>query len=310
MERRKSLERGKNENRTVFVFLVRGKKRKSIFIRFLGTWKKNENHSVFLFLERGENENRMAAKYTDRVHAKNGKNCKRSCDNYKFAYSWKMREVVAVLVSLLPSLISVYQLNSLLLFLNTTVYQRIVRQVSRSITFSRHNFVSRGRVCKQRWQRRYWVRPGRTRVWWDNFVNEVVVPEESKENFRMCKEHFLKLCNELRPHIQKQTTNMRSPIEVERQVSLVLYYLSDEERLRQTANAFELSQSTVSITVRRIARVLAINLGHKYIQHPCTADEVKVKVTNFYRVFCIPQCIRAIDCTHIDIKAPTKNPTG
>ena len=77
-------------------------------------------------------------------------------------------------------------------------------------------------------------------MWWDNFVNEVVVPEEWKENFRMCKENFLKLCDELRPHIQKQTTNMRSPFEVERQVALTLYYLSDEGRLRKIANAFGL----------------------------------------------------------------------
>ena len=41
-------------------------------------------------------------------------------------------------------------------------------------------------------------------MWWDNFVDEVVVAEEWKENFRMCKENFLKLCDELRPHIQKQ----------------------------------------------------------------------------------------------------------
>jgi len=72
-------------------------------------------------------------------------------------------------------------------------------------------------------------------------VTEVVVPQEWKENFTMCEENFMKLCNELRPHIQKLTTNMRSPVEVERQVVLTLYYLSDEGRLRKTANAFGLS---------------------------------------------------------------------
>ena len=118
--------------------------------------------------------------------------------------AWKMKKVVAVLVSLPASLISVYQLNCLLLFLNTSLYHRIVKQVSQSVAFSRQNFISRGNVCKKRRQRRYWVRPGRTRVWWDNFVNEVVVPEEWKENYRMCKENFLRLCDELRPHIQKQ----------------------------------------------------------------------------------------------------------
>ena len=33
--------------------------------------------------------------------------------------------------------------------------------------------------------RRFWIRPERTRTWWNNFVSETVVPEEWKENFRM-----------------------------------------------------------------------------------------------------------------------------
>ena len=122
-------------------------------------------------------------------------------------------------------------------------------------------------------------------MWWDNFVDEVVVAEEWKENFRMCKENFLKLCDELHPHIQKQTTSMRVPVEVERQVPLTLYYLSDEGRLHKTANAFGLSRSTVCITVRRVARVLTMHLGPKYIQLPSTDNEVKEKVSNFYRFF-------------------------
>ena len=54
-------------------------------------------------------------------------------------------------------------------------------------------------------------------------------------------ENFLKLCNELRPFIKRQTTVMLHPVEVERQVALTLYYLSDEGRLRKTVNAFGLS---------------------------------------------------------------------
>ena len=47
-------------------------------------------------------------------------------------------------------------------------------------------------------------------------MDDVVVPEEWKENFRMRKENFLKLCAELRPFIEKQVTNMREPVEVEK----------------------------------------------------------------------------------------------
>ena len=72
-------------------------------------------------------------------------------------------------------------------------------------------------------------------------MSETVPPTEWKDNFRMQCEHFLKLCNELRPFIKRQTTVMLPPVEVERQVALTLYYLSDEGRLRKTVNAFGLS---------------------------------------------------------------------
>ena len=39
---------------------------------------------------------------------------------------------------------------------------------------------------------------------------------------------------------------MRSPVGVVKQVACTLYYLSDEGRLRKTANAFGLSRQVVS----------------------------------------------------------------
>ena len=45
---------------------------------------------------------------------------------------------------------------------------------------------------------------------------------------------------------------MRSPVSVEKQVALTLYYLSDEGRLRKVANAFGLSRACVSIIIRRV----------------------------------------------------------
>ena len=65
----------------------------------------------------------------------------------------------------------------------------------------------------------------------------------------MQKHNFLKLCVELEPHIQKQETNMCKPISVQCQIAATLYYLSDEGRLRKTANAFGISRSAVSLIV-------------------------------------------------------------
>ena len=84
--------------------------------------------------------------------------------------------------------------------------------------------------------RTYWVRPGRTNIWWENFVKGVVIQREWKENFSMHQDTFFKLCSELRPFIERQKTNMCKPIDVEKQVAATLYYLSDEGRLR-TSNS-------------------------------------------------------------------------
>ena len=55
----------------------------------------------------------------------------------------------------------------------------------------------------------------------------------------------------------KEETVMRASIDVARQVAMTLYYLSDEGRLRKTANAFGVSRATVSIVIRRVTRVIA-----------------------------------------------------
>ena len=105
-----------------------------------------------------------------------------------------------------------------------------------------------------------------------------MLSEEWGENFRMCKETFLKLCEELRPLTQQQSTNMGSPVEVERQVVVTLDYLSDEGRLRKTANAFGLSRPCISIIVRQVTCAITVHLGPKFIKLPLTEDEVKESV--------------------------------
>ena len=66
----------------------------------------------------------------------------------------------------------------------------------------------------------------------------------------MSRETFMKLCHELRPFLEKQTTAMRSPFSVERQVVSTLYYLQDEGRLRKVANSFGIGKSITSAKVR------------------------------------------------------------
>ncbi len=150
--------------------------------------------------------------------------------------------------------------------------------------------------------RRFWVRPGRATAWWDNFRAEIVIAEEWKENFRMSRNSLYRLADELQPYIQGKVAIMRLPVDVLTQVACTLYYLSDKGRLRKTANAFGISRQVVSKIVRKVCRAITLHLGPKYIKLPATEEEVQILVKGFYQAHGFPQCLRAIDGTHIDIK--------
>ena len=126
----------------------------------------------------------------------------------------------------------------------------------------------------------------------------------------MCRSNFMNLCSELCEYIQMEETIMRAPVYVQRQVAMTLYYLSDEGRLLKTSNAFGVSRPTVSIVVRRVTRAIATFLGPKYIQLPFTEDAVENKVKKCFDRYLVPQCLGAIDGTHIEIKQPLCNSTN
>ena len=58
-------------------------------------------------------------------------------------------------------------------------------------------------------------------------MNEVVLPDEWKENFRMGRAFLYKLMEELRTFIEGKVTRIRAPVDVVKLVALTVYYLSD-----------------------------------------------------------------------------------
>ena len=90
----------------------------------------------------------------------------------------------------------------------------------------------------------------------------------------------MKLCDELRPYIEKQTTQMKEPISVKTQVGITLYYLSDEGRYRKVANAFGVSKSSISMTVRRVCVAIPDFLGPR-ICAPTSEKDVNELVKTF-----------------------------
>ena len=129
---------------------------------------------------------------------------------------------VLTLYNILSALVSLYQLNCLLM--HRTAY--LIKKKICHVALSGRN---PGKVSNRKGHpKSCWIRTGRTEVWWDNLMNDVMVSQEWKENFRMSKENFLKLCDELHPYIQKKSTNMGSSIFSHWRPRLPVVTISDE----------------------------------------------------------------------------------
>ena len=121
---------------------------------------------------------------------------------------------------------------------------------------------------------------------------------------------FFDLVTILRPYLQKQQTKMGNPIAVECQVTVLLYYISDEGRYGKTANSFGVSRSSVSILIRKVAKIIVEHLGPELIKLPKTVTEAETITENFLNSHGLPLCLGAIDGTHIRIKQPRENYTN
>ena len=98
---------------------------------------------------------------------------------------------------------------------------------------------------------------------------------------------------QLMPYIESKTTIMRSPVDVLKQVAVTLSYLSDEGRLRKTANAFGLSRQVVSKIICKVCKAISIYLGAKYITLPFTEKEVEGQVKKFSPIAWFPSMFRS-----------------
>ena len=250
-----------------------------------------------------------------RVDGKSGYFCNQNCLATVIAQIFNMvatnTVTIALLLGLISSLVTCVQLTLAIFSVHFNYCKRkldIFRLISMSdARIRRYKQVKR--AGKQFRRRRFWVRPGRTSAWWDNFVRQTVIEEEWRENFRMSRRSLHELADELRPYIEGKTTIMRSPVDVVKQVAVTLYYLSDEGRMRKTANAFGLSRQVVSKIIRKVCKAITIRLGPEYIKLPFTKEDVERHIRNFHRLHGFPQCLGAIDGTHIEIRQPACNST-
>ena len=124
----------------------------------------------------------------------------------------------------------------------------------------------------------------------------------------MRRHTFNYLCDKLRSSISRQDTRFRRAITVEQRVAITIWCLATPCEYRTVAHLFGVARSTVCEVVQETCRAIVHNLLSLYINFP-SGEGLKKVVDGFEEKWGFPQCVGAVDGSHIPISAPELNHT-
>lgn len=118
----------------------------------------------------------------------------------------------------------------------------------------------------------------RSMVWFD-MVEECFTNAQWYENFRVRRETFVYLLNEISQDITHQDTIMRKSIPAKRRFALTLYYLASTAEYRTLGNLFGVSVSFVCICIKDVCEAIRNRLS-KVIRFP-KGEELLQVIQNY-----------------------------
>ena len=117
-------------------------------------------------------------------------------------------------------------------------------------------------------------------------------------NFRLSRSSFVKLCTKLRPLIVKGDTFSKNTVSVERRLAMTLNF-------PVKGNQFGVAVPTVCKIVHEITKAIVDILTPEYVKFPESDTEYLAPMATFHGKQ-IPNCVGAIDGSHIRILRPTE----
>ncbi|KAL3500807.1 hypothetical protein ACH5RR_039900 [Cinchona calisaya] len=151
-------------------------------------------------------------------------------------------------------------------------------------------------------QRRLWVKD-RSKAWWDQCNSAEFPEEEFKKAFRMGKDTFEIICNELKSSVAKENTMLRDAVPVRQRVAVCIWRLATGEPLRLVSKRFGLGISTCHKLVLEVCSAIKTVLMPKYLQWPDEESARRIK-DEFEAISGIGNVVGSMYTTHIPIIAP------
>ncbi|KAI5669668.1 hypothetical protein M9H77_19521 [Catharanthus roseus] len=151
-------------------------------------------------------------------------------------------------------------------------------------------------------QRRLWVK-NRSKAWWDQCNSAEFPEEEFRKAFRMGKDTFEMICNELSSVVAKENTMLRDAVPVRQRVAVCIWRLATGEPLRLVSKRFGLGISTCHKLVLEVCTAIRTVLMPKYLQWPDEESARRIK-DEFEAISGIPNVAGSMYTTHIPIIAP------
>ncbi|XP_062849329.1 uncharacterized protein zgc:113227 [Trichomycterus rosablanca] len=150
-----------------------------------------------------------------------------------------------------------------------------------------------------------WIHP-RAQLWWD-----VIVPDFNNEqfmrNFRVSRESFNYICRSLGPTLKKKKANHRLCVPVNKCIGVALWRLATNTDCQRVSHLFGVGIATVWHCVQDFCNAVIKVLLPEHLKTPDARKLVEM-ATFFNNRWGAPQCVGAIDCSHIPITAPELYP--
>ena len=163
-------------------------------------------------------------------------------------------------------------------------------------------FVAMAHVaCQNFRQRSLWMRPSNQA--WFEMADTEFDEQQWYENFRVTRDTFQFILNEIEREITRRNTPMRQAISARRRLAIVLYFLSSTAEYRTIANLFGVSISFVCSCIQEVSTVIVQKMKAKFITVP-KGEEMNEVMRIYNDKWQFPMCAGAIDGTHIPIIAP------